>query len=574
MICRRAMILGISFFCISSGMSTARYAFAGDLYGGELILATTSDPRSFNPILAKETSTTAVTGLLFEGLTRTDGVTTKVEPALAERWEVSKDGLRWTFHLRKGVRWFDGEPFRADDVVFTFKELIYNDTIPSSARDIFTIKDQEFKVEKINDLTVRFILPMRFAPFLRAMGQSILPRHILEESVRKGVFNFTWGIDTPPEEIIGTGPFRLKAYRPGERIIFERNPHYWDRDDETNRLPYLERVVYLIVQNQDTALLKFLEGDIDSSSVRGMDYPLLKPLEGKNNFTIYDTGPDFGSNFIVFNQNNQNNPVSGEPYVSTKKLSWFSDVNFRKAVARAVDKKRIIDILMNGLGYEQFSPMSPSSGYFYNPDLEQYDYDLEAAGAILKKAGFFDQDGDGVIEDSIGRDVEFNLFTNTGSTERMQIAAIIRHDLERLGMKVNFLALEFNNLVSRLVSTYEWDAVILGLTGGIEPHFGKNVWHSSGQLHMWNPRQEEPATDWEQRIDRIFEEAVQELDEARRKELYDEWQEIVSDNLPVVYTVLPANIIAVRNIFGNLQPTSYGGAFHNLEEIYIREEFR
>ncbi len=116
--------------------------------------------------------------------------------------------------------------------------------------------------------------------------------------------------------------------------------------------------------------------------------------------------------------------------------------------------------------------------------------------------------------------------------------------------------------------------MILGLTGGIEPHFGKNVWHSSGHLHMWYPLQESPATEWEKRIDEIFSLGVQELDEDKRKVLYDEYQYIVSQNLPLIYTILSAKISAVRNKFGNLNPTNYGGVFHNLEEIYIKEQYR
>ncbi len=224
---------------------------------------------------------------------------------------------------------------------------------------------------------------------------------------------------------------------------------------------------------------------------------------------------------------------------------------------------------MNGLGFEQGSSLSPSCGFFYNPDVINYDYNLEKAGNLLKEAGFRNKDSGGIIEDSFGNKVEFNLYTTSGDAARVQIAAIIRSDLEKLGMRVNFLSLEFNNLVGKLASTYDWDAVIIGLTGGLEPHFGKNVWASNGQLHMWYPLQAHPATAWEGRIDDIFNVAVQELDKNKRKALYDEWQLIISKELPLIYTVLAADIFAVRNKFGNLKPTPYGGAFHNLEEIYI-----
>jgi len=472
------------------------------------------------------------------------------------------------------VFWSDGVAFTADDVVFTFNDLIYNEKIPTSARDLFTIDGRTIKVEKINAFTVKFTLPFRFAPFLRSMGQSILPKHRLKKAVDEEQFAFTWGIDSEPVDIVGTGPYALSKYIPGQRVALNRNSLYWKRSSKGNPLPFIEKIVFVIVQNQDTLLLKFLEGELDYCSVRGTDYALLKPMEKKRNFTIYNTGPAFGSNFIAFNQNNSINPQTGESFVDKRKLSWFTNIDFRRAVAHAIDRERIIDILMNGLGYPQHAATSPSTGFFHNPNVKMYDYDLIKARRILLNAGFSDRNSDGLIEDESGVDVEFNLYTNSGSNERIQIAAIIRHDLQKLGMKVNFLSLEFNNLVSKLVANYQWDAIIIGLTGGIEPHFGKNVWASNGQLHMWHPRQEIPATTWEKRIDEIFNTAVQELDENKRKALYDEWQMVASEQLPVIYTVLNASIFAVRDKFENLNPSSYGGAFHNLEEIYIKRDYR
>ena len=555
----------------SPGISFADYIPEIGTHGGELVLSAIADPKSFNPILAKETSTTAITGLLFEGLTRTNGITTEVEPNLAKSWEVDETGLIWTFHLREDVQWFDGQRFSADDVVFTFDELIYNPQVPNSAKDIFTIKGEIFKVEKLDEFTARFTLPVKFAPFLRGMSQEILPRHILQQSVRRGEFNSAWGLNTPPNEIIGTGPFRLVKYLSGQRIALERNPLYWRKDKDGNNLPYLEKLIYMVVQSQDTALLKFQEGELDYYSLRGTDYPLLKPKEKEGNFTVYETGPAFGTNFLVFNQNSAKDEKSGKPYLAAQKLKWFTNKKFRQAVAHCIDKQSIVNIVMNGLGSAQDSAMSPSSGFFYHPYVKKYEYDLDKARTLLEKGGFLDRDKDGIIEDAQGNDVEFSLFTNSGNTQRVQIANIIRKDLEQIGFKVHFMQLEFNNLVTKLNSTFDWDAIILGLTGGIEPHFGNNVWQSSGQLHMWYPKQKQPATSWEERIDDIFNQAVQELDREKRKKLYDQWQEIVAENVPFIYTVLPAGLFAVRNKFGNLHPTSYGGAFHNLEEIFIKK---
>jgi peptide/nickel transport system substrate-binding protein len=298
----------------------------------------------------------------------------------------------------------------------------------------------------------------------------------------------------------------------------------------------------------------------------------LKTREKEGNFTVYNVGPSSGSDFLFFNQNTSVNPNTGKTFISPEKLSWFTDVNFRRGVAHAIDRERIIEIQMNGLGYELFSPISPNMKTFYNPDVKKYPYDLEKAKAVLKEAGFFDRNGDGWIDDKEGNTVQFTLATNSGAVERIQIAGIVRADLERLGMKVNFKILEFNTLVNQLTANFEWEAVLLGLTGGgYDPHFSVNIWMSSAGLHMWYPNQKSPATDWEARVDEIFRDGVKELDEAKRKELYDEFQMIISEQVPVLYTVLNARLFAVRNKFGNLKPTNYGGALHNLEEIYIKK---
>ena len=296
--------------------------------GGVLVLPVASDPKTFNDIVASETSSSAVTNMLFEGLTATDPFTLKVIPNLAQSWEVSADGLQWTFHLRRDVRFFDGVGLTAGDVAFTFNDLIYNPQIPSSAKDIFSVDGKVFKVEAVDDYTVRFTLPVKFAPFLRSMSQPVLPRHRLAAAVGAGTFAFTWGINTPPKEITGTGPFYLQEYRPGERLVFKRNPYYWKKSTGGESLPYLDKVIFLIIPDPDAALLKFIDGELDYVSLRGSDYPLLKPLEDKKNFRVYDAGPDFGSNFLSFNQNPSANSKTGKPLGSRKSMR-FSFMSLR-----------------------------------------------------------------------------------------------------------------------------------------------------------------------------------------------------------------------------------------------------
>jgi peptide/nickel transport system substrate-binding protein len=567
---RNKLLLCVALGC--AGSWTLPVQAASIRYGGSLVEAVSSDPKTFNDIVSTDAYSGAITAMLFEGLTTTDPFTLKVIPNLAQSWTVSPDGLQWTFYLREDVTWFDGVPFSADDVLFTFNEVIFNPDIPSSSRDVLTINGKPLKVEKINEHTVRFTLPVKFAPFLRSMAQTILPKHCLSDAVRQKKFSFTWGIDTPPSRLIGTGPFMLSEYHPGERLVFKRNPHYWKKSVQGEALPYLDKVIYLIIPDPQAQLLKFIDGELDATPVQGSDYPLLKPLERQKNFHIYEAGADFGTNFLTLNQNSSVNPNTHKPFVDPVKLSWFTNLEFRRAIAHAIDKKKIIEILNNGFGFPQNGPMSPSSGYYYDPDVRAYDYDLQQARTILKQAGFRYQNHGQRLEDPHGHLVEFNLYTaDAGGAARLQMAAIIRSDMEQLGMKVNLVPVEFNTLVNKLMSSFDWDAVMIGLTGGVEPHFGQNVWHSSGGLHLWNPHQAKPATTWEKRVDEIYDQGAQELDETKRKALYDEFQRIVADELPVIYTVLSTDMFAVRNKFGNLKPTVNGGAFHNIEEIYIKK---
>ena len=540
-------------------------------FGGRLIMATVSDPKTFNPIVAQETSSTQILNFIFEGLTDTDPESGAVIPNLAERWSHDGEGKVWILSLRHDVFWSDGAPFTAGDVVFTFKQLIYNPNIITGYKSILTIDGREIQVEAIDDFTLRFTLPSTFAPFLRSLTLPIMPRHVLEPAAENNTFNEAWGIREDPERIIGTGPFMIDQYRPGEKVVLRRNHYYWKRDENNNRLPYLENIVFLIIQSQDIALLKFKNQEIDMYGLRGVDYPWLKPLEGKGYFQIYDLGPTLSRYFVSFNQNRGVNPHTSQPYMPRAKNKWFTNRNFRKAIAHSINRAQIIDLIYNGLAIPQHSTMSPASGYYYNPDVVKYDFDMEKARDILAAEGFLDKDNDGFLEDNDGNAVTFNLYLSSGNVQATQLANLIRKDLAQLGCEVNLIQVEFNTLVNKLSFTFDWDIVLIGLTGGIEPHFGANVWFSHGPLHMWYPRQKEAATLWEKRIDEIFQAGVQELDEAKRKRLYDEWQRIVADEVPVIFTVIPLNIIAVNNRLQNIKPTPLGGVLHNIEEIYIKQ---
>lgn len=537
-------------------------------YGGEFFLAATSDPKSFNPMVAQETSTTQITSFIFEGLTATNPLTLEVKPALASSWE-TQDGKVWIFHLRHDVKFSDGVPFTADDVLFTFNQIIYNPDIPANSRDLFIIDDKKIELEKIDDHTVKFILPFVFAPFLRSLSQEILPKHKYEKLVEEGKFSFSLGLDTKPIDIVGTGPFKLAKYLPSEKVILIRNPDYWKKDACQNKLPFLDKIVFAITPSQDTALLKFIDKELDYYSLRPQDLSILGPDQDKDNFTIYNAGPSFGSNFIALNQNLSLNPKTSKTFIESHKLALFRNKKFRKAISFAVNREKIVDIVMQGLGQPQYSCESPANALFYNKDVIKYPYNPKKAKQLLSEIGFSDRDQDGFLEDSQGKALEFNFFTNADNTQRIQIGSLIKKDLEDLGMKINFMPLDFNNLVTKLTATFDWEVILIGLTGSIEPYFGKNVWSYKGSLHFWNTSKKVQDA-YEQEIEDIFNLAAKTIDEDKRKQLFFRWQEIVSDELPMIYTAVSYSLYAVRRRFGNLYPTVYS-AFGEIEHVYIRD---
>ena len=536
--------------------------------GGTLTFATISEPLTLNLALANDAGSSGVLGYLFEGLTEISWLTDEVEPALAESWERSEDGQTWKFHLRKDVRWHDGTPFTAHDVDFTFNRLIYNDDIRASSRSLFNFRymdgetnawtEAQMTVNALDDYTVECVLPVSFAPFLRSMGTAIFPKHILEKHVDDGTFESIWGLDTDPAEIIGTGPFAIESYAPADRLVLRRNPNYWLKDEADNSLPYLDEVVRIIVPDLETELDKFLAGETDSHGVLGEELARLEPLQEEGNFAIYRRGPAFGTTFLGLNMNPGKDPGTGELYVAPEKLEWFSNKQFRQALAHSIDKDTIISDVQHGLGYPQWASISPAAGDFHNPNVLRYEYDPDKARQILDGMGWMDTDGDGVREDDKGNEIEFSLVTNSGTSVREEVGRIVLEGLREIGIGADYTLIEFGDLVSKLTDSYDWEAIIIGFTGGSDPYGGIGFWHSSEDLHLWNPNQDQPATEWEAEIDELYIMGSQELDRDKRLGYYHRAQEVAAENVPVIYTTLSERLSAVRNVFGNVTPTLYG----------------
>ncbi|MCC5644966.1 ABC transporter substrate-binding protein [Nostoc sp. CHAB 5824] len=550
----------------------------------QLVSAILSDPKTFNYPLSQEVPN--VFPLIYEGLTTENPITGEIEPSLAESWEISDDKLRFLFTLRQGLKWSDGQPLTADDVEFTYNDIYLNEAIPTDARDVLRIGESRAlpKVRKIDARRIEFTTPEPFAPFLGTLGLPILPAHTLEPSIKtkdqegKPIFLSKWGVDTPPDQIIVNGPYKLERYNTSQRVVFRRNPYYWRKGPKGESQPYIERIVWQIVESTDTSLLQFRSGGLDTVGVSPDYFSLLKVQEDQGNFKIFNGGPATGTTFVFFNLNKGKR--DGKPLVDPIKSRWFNTVEFRQAVAYAIDRQTMINNTFRGLGKPQNSPISVQSPYYLSPEegLKVYNYNIQKAKELLLKAGFKYNDKNQLI-DAQGNRVRFSLLTNAGNKIREAIGSQIKQDLSKIGIQVDFTPLAWNTYTDKLSNSLDWEVSMLGLTGGLEPNDGANVWSPEGGLHMFNQKPQAgqkpiegwEVAPWEAEIAKLYIQGARELDPAKRKEIYAETQRITQENLPFIYLVNPLSMSAVRNRFEGIQYSALGGAFWNIHEIKITD---
>lgn len=548
-----------------------------------MIRTVLGEPKTFNYLLSQESTSAEVLGLIYEGLITIDYNTSEIVPALAESWDISEDGLTFTFTLKDGLKWSDGEPLTADDVVFTYNDLIFNEEIPTDNRDVLRIGEEGKLpvVKKLSERRVEFKIPEPFAPFLRTTSTPIMPKHLLAETVTnrdasgKPLFISTWGTNTDPADIVANGPYVIKRFIPGERIIFEANPNYWKKGPNDEPQPYIEQVVWPVVSSQDAEFVRFRSGDADLMTVTPEQFSLIKRSEEQGNYTVYNGGPVTSRLFMTFNLNKGS--IDDKPVVNPIKSAWFNTLEFRQAVAYAIDRETMLTNIFKGLGELQNSQIAPQSPYFSDAaDIPVYDYNLDRARELLLSAGFEYRGAQ--LYDAGGNLVRFTLQTNVGNKIRESAGAQIKQNLAQIGIKVDFQPIDFNKLVGNLGDSLEWDAIILGFGAGVEPNSSANLWLTNGGLHLFNqqPPDQPPLPgrevyDWEQRISTLYVKAAQELDENKRKALYGETQKLVQQNLPFIHLVGQYSMSAVRNDIENVQYTALGGVLWNLPELRITE---
>jgi peptide/nickel transport system substrate-binding protein len=580
-LCRGALPR-VGFGFVALGLSSCQLAHLGGAGAtrSQVIFASPSDPATFNYALNQ--SLYSVFGYLYVGLLNSDGQSGDLLPGLAESWTIAPDNKTIRFTLRPNLKWSDGQPLTAADVVFSFRDVYLNPDVASGTRDILQVgEDQYPSVRAVNDRLVEFTVPRPFAPFLRnSGGLPILPKHALESSLKtkdkQGALKFlsTWGTDTDPRKIVVNGPYQMASYSPSERVIFEPNPHFWRAAEG---LPNIKRIVVQTIESDANQLLRFRSKELDSLDIQPAVFRLVKAEEKKLGFKIFNGGAEAGSRSFGFNLS-QAKDAKGVPFVDPIKARWFGNVKFRQAIAYAIDRPRMRNTIFQGLGEIQHSPIAASNPYYLSPEqgLKIYDYNPEKSREILKAEGF-KVNGDGKLIDDRNNPVRFTLLVKTEEKFRVDMAVQIVRDLEAIGIQVDLQQVSFNVVLKQLKQR-RWDTYVGGFGGGsVEPNSSANIWKSTGALHQFNqpPIPGEPpvlgwqASPWELEIDRLFQQGVQDIDEAKRKPIYHQFQRIAQEQLPFIPLVVPLNLTAVNQQIEGIKFGPIGGALWNLEELTV-----
>lgn len=540
--------------------------------GGRVVISLRAEPKTLNPLIAADAPSREVIGAMQADLIHINRASQMTEAGLAKSWKVSSDGLQYTLTLRKGLRFSDGQPLDADDVLFTVHALL-DENVHATQRDMFIVGGKPLTVRKVDARTVVFQLAKTYGAGERLFdGLEILPRHLLEKIYQEGKLGQSGTLSTPANEWAGAGPYRLKEYTPGQKLVLERNPFYWKADAKGNRLPYLEELVFLFVPSADAQVLRFQSGETDMISRLGAENfsALSRQQRG---FTMTDAGPGLEYNFLFFNLNNLGEKSTPE---MARKSKWFQEVKFRQAVSAAIDREALVRLIYQGRGAALWGPVTPGNRRWLNSSLPHPPRSLEQARALLKSAGFSWKtggNGESQLVDAGGNAVEFSILTSSSNADRTKMAAIIQDDLKELGMRVQVVPLEFRSLLDRVMQTKEYDACVLGLASfDADPTSDLNVWLSSGGTHLWNPSQAHSATPWEAEIDTLMEQQLAAPSFEQRKKLYDRVQQILADYQPMIFLASPDILTGAKNSIGNFHPAVLEPyILWNAEQLYLRD---
>jgi peptide/nickel transport system substrate-binding protein len=501
---KRKPVLVLIILCLGSLLGRAWAQGAG-----ELRFCIRMEPKTFDPLKVEDEASAAIRYLTGGVLLRVNRQTQELEPALAQSWKVSKDGRQITFRLRSGVSFSDGTPFSAGDVAYTMQQLM-DPALHSATGDAFRSGTGNVETKVISPTQISITFPAPVAGLDRLFDQVAI---LSERSPRK--------------ETAVLGPFMLADYKPGARVLLKRNPNYWKVDEQGRKLPYLDSIRLDIQPNRDVEMLRFKRGELDL--INSLDSEYFDKLAATSPQLVHDAGPSLDSEQLWFNQ-------VAKAAIPNYKKNWFRSANFRRAISEAINREDLSRVVYHGHAQPAAGPFSPANKFWFNSRLKPQTYSPDAALKALQSDGFRMENG--ALKDKDGNEVVFSIITNSGSKTRERMAVLIQDDLQKIGIHVNVVTLDFPSLIERMTQSFDYEAIILGLTNvDLDPNGEMNVWLSSAENHQWNPQQKAPETSWEAEIDRLMRAQASSTDLKRRKEAFDRVQEIVAEEQPFIFLI-------------------------------------
>ncbi|MGA7400060.1 MAG: ABC transporter substrate-binding protein [Candidatus Sulfotelmatobacter sp.] len=501
---KRKVALVLTILCLGSLLGRALAQG-----GGELKFCIRMEPKTFDPLKVEDEASASIRYLTGGVLVRLNRQTQDLEPGLAQSWKVSKDGRQITFRLRSGISFSDGTPFSAGDVAYTIQQLM-DPALHSPTGDAFRSGTGNVETKVLSPTQISITFPAPVAGLDRLFDQVAI---LSERSPRK--------------EAAVLGPFMLADYKPGATVLLKRNPNYWKSDERGHKLPYLDSIRLDIQPNRDVEMLRFKRGELDL--INSLDSEYFDKLEATSPQLVHDAGPSLDSEQLWFNE------VAKAPIPGYKK-NWFRSANFRRAISEAINREDLSRIVFHGHAQPAAGPFSPANKFWFNSKLKPQGYSPDTALKALQSDGFRLENG--ALKDKDGNEVVFSIITNAGSKTRERMAVLIQDDLQKIGIHVNVVTLDFPSLVERMTQSFDYEAIILGLTNvDLDPNGEMNVWLSSAENHQWNPQQKTPETSWEAEIDRLMRAQASSTDLKRRKEAFDRVQEIVVEEQPFIFLI-------------------------------------
>lgn len=536
-----------------------------------------SDPKTFNQLIAeRDGASSELINNTVDYLLDYDPVERQWKDRLADyeiETDVERDILTVHFTIRDDAFWsYYGKeeliPVTSDDFGFWYDEIegdpeCHSGGYPSQ----FMVKADgttaHIDFVKIDDKHFDFVFPRIIADPLLTTNMNCCPSFVYRPAKEKdgveGIKNL-FSVDCDPKTIPSCGMFYITEYIPARRIVLTKNPYYWEKDENGLSVPYYTKKIFQIVGDQNTDFLLFNQGKTEVYTPRPEDVNELV-YNQKNGYSVYNAEGSMGASMWSFNQNPVNKD-SGFYY-------WFTKKEFRQAMSCVLNRDRIISQTYRGLAspkYDFFPEVNP----YYNPDISlEYKYNLDRAESLLKKAGFIRKE-DGYFYDDRNRKVEFDLTIPSSTTVYNDIAQILVDEASKIGITITIRQTDFQKIVEMITSTYDWQSVFIALGANLFPTQGSNVWPSTGNLHLWYPLQEKPATEWEERADYLYNEGKYTLDEAAAKKIWDEYQKIFLEQCPVIYLMRSRSFLAISNKWdlSNVYYDNLNGAV--LEHVFLR----